>query len=390
MTKLLVAIVLLCAGGAGAISQAIMKCPCDWGMCTAEASWRLRATSFTIPFSAIAGLSQKLGRAALLIPDVEIELDQTLHGTMIVTNCPQPPPENQCCKPGRSLHAATDVLLSGETKVFGIPPTKVKVTGVIRAAEVIDNESEDTNPVECEINAKFSVPVKGVKVTLVFAGFVRLPLVDVRGELEGRARVSCSCEGKPNAPPALSLPQIVRVPQGGKVQFFFEVKDPDNDPVWISRPETPKWLKITFDCKEGVAFIEAASDAPLGATITVNVVAYDLKRDERVTGDKPEQGQYYHEVPYDFTVEVVVANHPPQAISGKLVRSHGERICTVYAECKAEDPDLPENFGYDLFFRARAASKVGMCASLFLASSFADLCGGCKGEAHGRQQNRLG
>lgn len=335
---------LLCGMGAGLVGQEVMQCSCDTGACTVGATWGRDTTSFTIPLSPIAGLIPKITSVVgLVIPDVEITLDGRLYGTMIVTKCPDP-----CCFPGRTLCAATDILLSGKTEPIGLPPTPASVTNVLRVLEVEDNKDGDKNPVSCEITADFSVPVGGVRVDLVFLGNVVLPLHgSAIGEVTGSAIVSCSCEGKPNAPPGLSLPAVVTVPIGGETRFLFSVKDPDNDPVWVFTPRTPDWLTVTFDLQKGESVVRAARDAPANEEAAVNIVVYDLKPGEVVV-DRPKPGQFYHKVLYYFTVKIV-ANQPPIAISGSRTISHGEG-CYGPVEYRAYDRDLPENFGFDLYF----------------------------------------
>jgi len=346
MKRLVTIAFLLCGMGAGLVGQEVMQCSCDTGMCTVRATWGRRETSFTIPLSAIAGLILEVSPVVgLVIPDVKITLDEKLYGTMMVGGCPEP-----CCAPGRTLRAATDVLLSGKTEPIGLPPTPASVTGVLRVVEVEDNKVGDRNLSPCAITADFSVPVSGVQVDLVFSGNVKLPLFgSAMGEVTGSAIVSCFCGGKPNAPPGLSLPAVVTVPIGGETRFPVRVNDPDNDPVWVYCHRPPDWLIITFDLQKGEGIARAASDAPVGVETAVDILVYDLKPDEvEVVVDRPKPGQFYHEVLYSLTIKVV-ANRPPRAISGGMTISHGEG-CFGRVRYAATDPDLPDNYGYQLYF----------------------------------------
>lgn len=335
------------------VSQEATTCNVDLGLCKAEAAWGRRVSRFTIPLSAIAGLIPVIGPVTgLVIPDVEITLRETLYGTMMVEACSYP-----CCQPGRTLRAATDVILSGTAEWSGAPLVRASVTGVLRAADVTDNGVGDTNVSSCAITAPYKVPIKGVTVSLVFFGNVFFPIRgSPEGELVGTARVSCACEGKPNAPPALSLPAEVLVPIEANVQFQFKVKDPDNDPIWIKVGRTPDWLAVAFDPSQGVGTASATRGASPDMVTGVNVLVYDLKPGVRVEGDGPRPGQYFHEVLYSFTVRVIESRPPQVRRETTVVVRHEDLINwrgRVEVVLSADDPDLQEhghNFGYDYYF----------------------------------------
>lgn len=346
MKRLVGLVFLLCGLVVGLTGQEVVRCSCDTGACVAEARWGRHESSFTFPLGALVGLLPRIPRVAgLVIPDLKITLHESLFGTMRVSDCPDP-----CCFPGRKLRAATDVLLSGTTEEFGLPPTLASVTGVVRACDVTDNESGDAALGSCEVIAPFDIPAGGVQVSLVLWGTVEIPLYgSVTGKLEGAARVTCSCEGKPNAPPALRLPAVVMVPLGGEARFPIGVNDPDGDPVWIYFATRLEWLTVAFDLHKGEGIVRAARDAPVEERTAVSVIVYDLKQGEVVRGDKPAPGQFHHEVPDSFTVWTV-RNNPPRAISGGTTISHGEG-CAEPVRYAATDPDLPHNYGYQLYFR---------------------------------------
>lgn len=315
---LIAAALVLVLTGIG-VGQEATTCKVDLGLCTVRATWGRRESGFTIPLAAIASLIPKIGPAiGLVILDVEITLRQSLYGTMMVGGCPYP-----CCQPGRTLRAATDVILSGTGEWSGLPLVEASVTGVYRAADVTDNGVGDINRSSCAITAPYEVPIKGVTVSLVLWGHVFFPIWgSLEGKVEGRARVSCACEGKPNAPPALNLPAEVLVPIGAKARFPFTVKDPDNDPIWIKVGRTPDWLTVDFDPSQGVGTVGATRDAPPDVVTGVNVLVYDLKPGVRVEGDGPRPGQYFHEVLYSFRVRVIESRPPVVTRDEELTIRH--------------------------------------------------------------------
>jgi len=369
--------VLLLAALAASSAPALPSCSCDMGTCSTGVSWGRSSSEFTIPLSLV---SAKL-------PDVVINLTHTLHGTMGVTGCPVP-----CCEPGRTLRAAVDVILTGQTEEeVGFPPRIVSMTGSVRAAEVVDRAeplpsgeptgtgggrawggTEDTNLAPCAITAEFRVQQGEVGVTLSYPLLPDLQLWGeaARGKVTGKAFVTCVCaeEGDAtpvNAPPVVSLPKEVRVGRGGEAQqFTFRVKDEDGDEVrTIIREATPSWLTIVLDPVAGQGMVRAADAAPLG-TWSVGVTAYDLVPGVVLgEGEEPQPGQFYHAPIYSFKIEVV-ANRAPVAVSEDHTVSHGvfgPSKCSLNEavgapSLKAQDPDLlldlnPRNHGYRHVFR---------------------------------------
>ena len=84
--------------------------------------------------------------------------------------------------------------------------------------------------------------------------------------------------------------------------------------------------------------------------VSLNVYAYDLKPGVILDpGERPRPGQFYHEVERHLSI-LITSDNPPEAIDGSMEIGHWDYECSGPVKFQAEDPDLPDNFGYNLYF----------------------------------------
>ncbi|MCS7216081.1 MAG: hypothetical protein NZ924_00015 [Candidatus Bipolaricaulota bacterium] len=135
----------------------------------------------------------------------------------------------------------------------------------------------------------------------------------------------------------------------------FDVEDPDGDFVHVYiEPVSLPGLELYYDRELGAYVIHVSKTYEGREEYSIRVWAYDLKpamRGRLEPWEAPEEGQYHHKVLQVFILRIT-RNRPPIAISGSLTVSHGEIGCFGPVHYKGYDPDLPENFGFGLYFVA--------------------------------------
>ncbi|GAB4312196.1 MAG: hypothetical protein Kow0097_13810 [Candidatus Bipolaricaulota bacterium] len=331
--------------------------------CEADCRSGQEQFSFTIPVGAVVeaiGLVAKLPGTGLLLPDIEVTLHTEFTGTAWVS-C-----DAACC-PGGRLYMGADLLLNGTARFDfdGLPPSSSQFTSIIPVVQRLpDNGPGDINSSRCAIYTTWNYTEKNFKVALSFpviGGLVRVPVSDSHGVGLASCDTYWGCEDYETRPVLVSWPEEVVVPIGGEAHFtvaatMFTTSHPQlvalEDALPYDRPlhyelSSSKWpavsLTITDDRKEngriipgGQGTITVGKDAPIpdGTTEEIVITVVDP------TTGKMDQG--HMRVRY-------VRNHPPQAISGGMTIDCHEG-CDGPVRYAATDPDLPDNYGYELYF----------------------------------------
>ncbi|MEN3010909.1 MAG: hypothetical protein ABDI20_08145, partial [Candidatus Bipolaricaulaceae bacterium] len=293
--------------------------------------------------------------AGLAIPDLEITLrSEVVIQAFGVREC------SPCCPPGTKLYALPTAILVGMTEPIGLPPTRLHATANLSPTKPVEDESPEDNlkGFPCLISGgPLTIPSGRARVSLAFLGNLVLQLWEREGELRGEKTcyVSYGCRPALNRPPQLFVPAQVKASVGQLTVIPLAVEDPDGDFVHVYiPPQISPDLALYYDRELGayVVFVSATYTGPEEWFNFAWVLAYDLKQD--VVGklepwEEPTQGQYYHQVDHWFSLRII-RNKPPRAISDSLRVSRGEIGCYGPAHYKAYDPDLPENFGFNLYF----------------------------------------
>jgi hypothetical protein len=312
--------------------------------------------TFTIPLSLLTQAVEFLGLklptiAPLVIPDVEITLHTKFHGSASLL-C------DSCCD-GLTMSADLHLFAPDGTWIETIPPQRVGFGTTVRVIDnLVDQSEKDEDKEKCAVRGTFEYAEKNLRVTLVFAGgLISLPLSDTTGEGEAKVLVSYGCRPDMDGPPVIvSWPRDLVVPIGGEVRFSVVAEVPTRK-TWLTLEGEPTPRPtLTFEAvsgKEGVT-IEITNDHyedgkfVYGGEGVVRVAPGASVRDgetEEITiRVEDPQGRYDSK---SMTLRFV-ENHPPKAISGGEMISHSQ--CVAPVRFAATDPDLPENFGYKLYF----------------------------------------
>ena len=315
----------------------------------------------------------------LLIPDVTVNLRTEFHG-YAWAYC-----DASCC-PNACLYMGTDLLLEGEARLDSVPPLAAGFTAIIPVVSRLPDRYDpnqlcakpepcDTDLSRCAIYTTWSYTEKNFQVTLslpVVGKVLSLPLADSSGVGLVSCQAYVGCEDYETYPVLVSWPQEVVVPIGGEAHFavvatMFTTSHPILPVVGAPPYDRPLHyqlspsgypgvsLTITDDRKEngkiipggqGTIRVEEGAPIPDGATETIIITVID-----RATGKMDRRS---------MTVRYV-RNHPPKAIDGSLTISHWEYGCFGPVRYKAYDPDLPENFGFDLCFVSLGFPKGWSC-----------------------------
>ncbi|MCK5802681.1 MAG: tandem-95 repeat protein, partial [Lentisphaeria bacterium] len=327
--------------------------------------------AFTIPVGAIvegiglatklvgAGFALPLG-AGLLIPDITVTLDTEFSGTAWLRCPPDYCPDGQ-------LMMGVDLLLQGEAAVGSKPPLSSQFTAIIPVVTRLrDNSQQDTDLDLHNILTEWSYTEQnfqvGLSLPVVGGGEVALfPVSDSRGTGYTSCVVQGGCGDYETRPVIVSWPSEIVVPIGGEAHFnvvatmqstthpqlTFQDAMPYTVPLRyeVSRSRWPGvHFEITDDHRENGTIVpggqatvrvDPAAQIPDGTTEKVAVTVCD-SRDPLWCDMKPMTIRY-------------VLNHPPEAISDGRTIAQGEG-CFGPVHYKARDPDLPDNYGYQLFF----------------------------------------
>ncbi|MGB9861786.1 MAG: hypothetical protein ACPLRP_05635, partial [Candidatus Bipolaricaulaceae bacterium] len=348
---------------------------------------------FTIPLGslieAINLVLKKLGipglpaPVALVVPDVKVVLDTDFRGDAFI-GCSSP-----CCE---GLAMSADLALRGEAEIESIPPKYAGFTSLVPVLpEIWDQSSLDQDKGKCGIYAEWKYTQKETVITLSFAGgLFELPLVDTRGEGYADVVVSYGCKDAWGPPRITSWPGELVVPIGGEVEFEVVAEVPSTAVWMILEGTLPPRPLLRFEAESGVE----------GVTIDITddycergKIQYGGKGIVKVSEDaNVKDGQII-----ETTIRVIdpkgrtdskpfririVANHPPKAISGSRTIGHWD--CAGPVIYGAYDRDLPENFGFGLYFKPTKFPEGWDCSpwiSLYLTPSAPGLLrGDCKGE----------
>lgn len=289
---------------------------------------------FTIPVGSIVEVLKALGielpTGPLVIPDIEVELSKRFGGHASVNCLPD------CC-PDAQLVMGVDLILSGDVTLGSIPPYTDHFSSLIPViSRLYDNAEGDANTTPCSIAARWEYTLHKFKVTLVFAGgLASLPLSS-SGVGTPSCRTSWGCKEYDTRPMILFRPQEIPVPIGGRAEFTVVATMYHSYPLLTAGTSVPYTIPLKFkvspprhkgvtvgiesDRREGgriipggKGWIEVAPDSGIldGTTEEITVTVCD-PRDELHRCDR-----------CIITIRYVT-DHPPQAISTREVRSHGD------------------------------------------------------------------